>query len=273
MSRTGMMVGTMCLCVAAGGVLADAPDNTLTNPSFENADPFFPSEPEGWTGFNISSPGWNTDFARTGTRSLALGPASTGAFTGWSTNLFDPNGDLYDPPYEFRGGDLYVSGWYLIPDEDPLAPGGFGAPLDLVTIKLEFRRVPPNFSIYQSFELPAIDVSTTGGQWVFYEQVFADANISDEFPPFPGSVTILPFRFDTGAGQEGTIYWDDLCIYQLAVDCFCDQDGNDALNVDDIDVFVTAFLGGDLSADCDGNLALNVDDIDCFVTCFLAGCD
>ncbi|MEQ8770092.1 MAG: GC-type dockerin domain-anchored protein [Phycisphaerales bacterium] len=44
------------------------------------------------------------------------------------------------------------------------------------------------------------------------------------------------------------------------------------LNVDDIDVFVNAFLGADLAADCDGSGVLNVDDIDCFVASFLAGC-
>ncbi len=55
--------------------------------------------------------------------------------------------------------------------------------------------------------------------------------------------------------------------------CFADCDGNGNLNVDDIDCFVAAFLGGDLSgADCDGNGTLNVDDIDCFVSGFLAGC-
>ncbi|GJM19947.1 MAG: hypothetical protein DHS20C14_21600 [Phycisphaeraceae bacterium] len=54
---------------------------------------------------------------------------------------------------------------------------------------------------------------------------------------------------------------------------FADCDGNGMLNVDDIDCFVAAFLGGDLvGADCDGNLTLNVDDIDCFVASFLGGC-
>ncbi len=51
----------------------------------------------------------------------------------------------------------------------------------------------------------------------------------------------------------------------------CDMDGNDTLNVDDIDVFVAAFLASDLAADFDGNGSLNVDDIDAFVACFLAG--
>ncbi|MEQ8769235.1 MAG: hypothetical protein RIB60_01870 [Phycisphaerales bacterium] len=55
--------------------------------------------------------------------------------------------------------------------------------------------------------------------------------------------------------------------------CFADCDGNGATNIDDIDCFVAAFLGGDLAgADCDGNGTLNVDDIDCFVAQFLAGC-
>ncbi len=55
--------------------------------------------------------------------------------------------------------------------------------------------------------------------------------------------------------------------------CFADCDGNGTTNIDDIDCFVAAFLGGDLGgADCDGNGTLNVDDIDCFVAQFLAGC-
>ncbi|MEQ8771124.1 MAG: hypothetical protein RIB60_11520 [Phycisphaerales bacterium] len=274
MIRTALLAGVACLAASAGLAAADGVDNTVTNPSFENADPFFPSEPEGWIGIEVGSPGWNSNFARTGTMSLALGPAASGQFTGWTTNLpdpFDPDGDTYDPRYEFRGGDLFVSGWYLIPDEDPLAPGGVGAPTDLVGMKVEFRREHPNNSIYQAFDLAQIDVSTTGGEWVYYEQVFPDAMISGDFPPFPTRVSILPFRFDLGGGQQGTIYWDDLCVYQLSA-CFCDADGNGSLNIDDIDLFVANFLGSDLAADCDGNGTLNIDDIDCFVACFLAGC-
>jgi len=271
MNRTSTMVGALCLSVLAGGVLADAPNNTLTNPSFENADPFFPSDPEGWGTFNVGAPGWNTDYARTGVRSIALAPSTNGAFTGWTTNLFDENGDLYDPPYVYQGGDLLVSGWYLIPDEAPLAPGGEGGPLDLVTIKLEFRRVPPNFSVYQSFELPGIGVSTTGGQWVYYEQIFDDADLGD-FPDKPGSVTILPFRFDTGSGQQGVIYWDDLCVYQITNTCVCDLDASGTLNLDDINLFAQAFVAMDSAADVDNNGSYNLDDINIFAQCFVGGC-
>ncbi|GJM17912.1 MAG: hypothetical protein DHS20C14_01250 [Phycisphaeraceae bacterium] len=55
--------------------------------------------------------------------------------------------------------------------------------------------------------------------------------------------------------------------------CFADADGNGTLNVDDIDAYVAAFVGGNLAvADCDGSGGLNVDDIDCYVAAFVAGC-
>ncbi|MEQ8770107.1 MAG: GC-type dockerin domain-anchored protein [Phycisphaerales bacterium] len=54
--------------------------------------------------------------------------------------------------------------------------------------------------------------------------------------------------------------------------CPADLNGDGALNVDDIDAFVAAFLAGEALADlvCDG--VLNVDDIDAFIAAFLAGC-
>lgn len=244
MNRTSTMVGALCLSMLAGGALAQCPNNTVTNPSFENADPFFPSDPEGWGTYNVGSPGWNSDYAHSGVMSIAMGPSTVPPFTGWTTNIFDGNGDLYDPPFVYQGGDLHVSGYYLIPDGSELAPGGAGAPLDLVTIKLEFRRVPPNFSIYQAFELPAITVSTTNGQWMYYEVTFDDAMLGD-FDNKPESVTILPFRFDTGSGQQGVIYWDDLCVYQItAPACPCDIDGNTTLNLDDVNLFAQSFVAG-----------------------------
>ncbi|GJM19572.1 MAG: hypothetical protein DHS20C14_17850 [Phycisphaeraceae bacterium] len=51
-----------------------------------------------------------------------------------------------------------------------------------------------------------------------------------------------------------------------------DLDGNGVLNIDDIDLFVSYFIGGDLRANCDGGGGLNIDDIDCFVAAFLSGC-
>ncbi len=51
--------------------------------------------------------------------------------------------------------------------------------------------------------------------------------------------------------------------------CPADLNGDGAANVDDIDLFVSAFLAGDLLADFNGDGALNVDDIDGFVSAFL----
>ncbi len=51
-----------------------------------------------------------------------------------------------------------------------------------------------------------------------------------------------------------------------------DLDANGVLNLDDLDTFVAAFLGGDLLADLDSNGTLNLDDLDAFVAAFLAGC-
>ncbi len=78
-------------------------------------------------------------------------------------------------------------------------------------------------------------------------------------------VTVRDTDGNTGSDTSDTAF--------TIAGCFADCDGNDALNVDDVDCFVAGFLGSDLAAaDCDGNGALNVDDIDCFVASFLAGC-
>ncbi|GJM18203.1 MAG: hypothetical protein DHS20C14_04160 [Phycisphaeraceae bacterium] len=83
-----------------------------------------------------------------------------------------------------------------------------------------------------------------------------------------GSVT------DLGVVQ-GDMTWDAVCLAlnDGPAPCFADCDGNTVLNVDDVDCFVNAFVGGDLGlADCDGNGVLNIDDVDCFVASFVAGC-
>ncbi len=56
------------------------------------------------------------------------------------------------------------------------------------------------------------------------------------------------------------------------VRCLADITGDDVLDLDDIDGFVTLFLAGNLSANLDGNDKLNLDDIDLFVASFLVGC-
>lgn len=54
--------------------------------------------------------------------------------------------------------------------------------------------------------------------------------------------------------------------------CAADLDVNGQLNVDDIDVFVDAFLNAQPLADLDHSGVFNVDDIDLYVASFIAGC-
>ncbi|MEZ6317434.1 MAG: hypothetical protein R3B49_01580 [Phycisphaerales bacterium] len=57
-----------------------------------------------------------------------------------------------------------------------------------------------------------------------------------------------------------------------AVPCTCDIDGSGNLNLDDVNLFATGFIGGDLSVDQDGNGVLNLDDVNLFAACFIGGC-
>jgi hypothetical protein len=219
------LFGTVAVVAGLAFAGTAVAQNSLTNPGFEDPDPVFSSDPEGWNpitggGFalewtDIGDPGAQV---RTGNKSIKLGAPdfSSGAFIGWSTNIFDQGGMLYDPPYVYQGGDLYVSGYYNIPTGSELGPIG-GSPNDLVGIKLELRRVPPNFSIYEAFEFPFSDVATDGS-WVRFDIVLTEAMVGD-FPEKPGSVTILPFRFDGEGDAIGTIYLDDLCVNQGSPAC------------------------------------------------------
>jgi len=261
-----------CLAMLSGAATADEPNNILTNGSFETPDTLFPFVPLGWTDIPLDAAIWADGIARTGTRSIGLDVPVVGSFLGWTTNIADPNtGDLYDPAYEYGGGDLHVSGYYMTPIGEGLGPVGQPAD-DIVGIKLEFRRVPPNFSIYQAFEFLIPD-GNTQGEWVRFDIVVPPEMISPEFPPYPGSVSILPFRFiPFEVIGQGTIYWDDLCVWQDSNACPPDLNGDGIVDNGDIGAFVAAFLGGDLAADFNGDGILDNGDIGAFVAAFLAGC-
>ncbi len=61
-------------------------------------------------------------------------------------------------------------------------------------------------------------------------------------------------------------------ITSAPVACAADVDANGVLNIDDVDAFVDAFVGGVLLVDFDANGVLNIDDVDAFVESFLSGC-
>ncbi len=110
---------------------------------------------------------------------------------------------------------------------------------------------------------PAGTIDALGGAGA----VFASSGVLVETHG-PGVFALRCYSFSTSADAPAMAR----ITLPSAPGCPCDLDGNAALNVDDVDAFVTAFLGGDLAADFDGNGSLNVDDVDAFVACFLAGC-
>jgi len=107
------------------------------------------------------------------------------------------------------------------------------------------------------------------GGWVFKEFRV------DDFVT-PNSVNrVRFFAQDTVGGTieaavDGFAIGTDNCVNPPS--CACDLDVNSTLNIDDINLFAAAFVGGDLAADLDGNGTLNLDDINAFAQCFVGGC-
>ncbi len=272
---TGAVLGAL-----AGQCLANDDTNLITNPGFEEAG--LSGLPLGWQGVNVDSGDWvdSSDpdgFVRTGSKSIKIGPASGAgeAFQGLTTNFFLPDGsDLYDPDYEYLGGDVHIIGYYLVPEGEALANDA------IVGIKLEFRREPPNFSIYTSVEF-AVPQSATAGEWVRFEETFTDEQMLavGDFPPYATSVSILPFRFwdpASGMDAEGTIYWDDLCLIQGELGGCNEADLAEPFNVldfSDVLAFLTAFGGEDASADLAAPFGVwDFSDVLSFLSAFGAGC-
>ncbi len=269
--------------VVSSNAVANDETDLLTNPGFETSNPAFPSLPLGWTGFNVESddyvdindPG---AFVRTGNKSIRLEPSSgtSDRFKGWSTNLFRPDGsDLYDPDYVYLGGDVTVSGYYLVPSGEVIQD-------TIVGVKLEFRREPPNFSIWSAFEF-AFPENSTGGEWMPFSFTVTDEQILavGDFPPEPTSVTVLPFRFfggDFGPGTDptGTVFVDDLCIVQdMGGDGCSDADLAEpfgALNFLDVSEFLNAFSMQSPEADLTDDGSWNFLDVSEFLSIYSDGC-
>lgn len=234
--KLAMIWGAVCAAGVAASAAAQL--NTLHNGSFEVIDPGNPGLPEGWGKFNTAryrrvGDGLGPLLVRTGDASIEL-PGGVD-FAGFTTNVFDPNTfELYDPPYVFGGGKVTVRGWYAIPADQPIAGGNAG-------LKIEFRRVPPNFSVYWSKESLTIS-GHTNGQW--REMVVTvDCAEIPVFPELPGSASVLPIRFGQ-PNQTGTIFWDDLEFIQCIADFECDG----SLDVFDFLGFQNAYAQNDRRA-------------------------
>ncbi len=266
------MLATFGLGLASTAV-AQPCDPPLTNGSFEDADPLFPGFPEGWADIPLFGPRWreegdgfpNSPLIRTGTHSIELPTVANNRFVGYTTNLFDEFGELYDPAYEYGGGPVLVSGWYAIPAEDPLVNVKAG-------LKLEFRR--ENWSIYLSFEQLEIQ-GHTDGDWVYIEMTITQEDFDfyhdlwgGPWPPFPVGVSVLPIRFLSDefdvSDQSGTIFWDDLRVVQIPL-CAADLTGDSnpgspsygvpdgVVDADDFFFYIDLFQNRDPRADLTGS--------------------
>lgn len=279
----GSLAATLGLLVSSNSVaLANDDANLLFNPGFEDANPVFPI-PLGWNGINLDSDDYVDigdvgGFVRTGNRSIRLTPATGEGdrFKGLTTNVFQPDGsDLFDPDYVYLGGDVTVSGYYLVPDGEVIQD-------TVVGVKLEFRREPPNFSIWAAFEF-GFPENTTGGDWIPFSFEVTDDMITavGDFPPEPTSVSVLPFRFfggEFGAGTSptGTVFIDDLCIAQDMGGGCSDADVAEpfgVLNFFDVAAFISAFNAQDPSADIAAPFgAWNFFDVSTYITLYNQGC-
>jgi hypothetical protein len=274
----GLLLGVQATAMAGGG------SNLITNPGFEEPNPGMPTLPLGWNGINVDSsdyvdlndPG---AFVRTGEKSIRLRPAAGDGdrFKGWTTNLFRPDGsDLFDPDYVYLGGDVTVSGYYLVPEGEVLQD-------TIVGVKLEFRREPPNFSIWAAFEF-AFPANTTAGEWVPFSFVVTDDMITavGDFPPDPTSVSILPFRFfggqfGAGTSPTGTVYIDDLNMVQGDIPGGCNAadvaEPFGTLNFFDVSTFIGLFNANDPAADLAAPFGtFNFFDVSTFIGLYNAGC-
>ncbi|MEM9374352.1 MAG: GC-type dockerin domain-anchored protein, partial [Planctomycetota bacterium] len=153
----------------------------------------------------------------------------------------------------------------------------------IVGVKLEFRREPPNFSIWGEFEF-AFPESTTGGDWLPFSFTVTDDDILavGDFPPDPTSVTVLPFRFfgdafSPGTSPTGTVFIDDLCIVQGAGSPGCSPadlaEPFGVLNFFDISTFIAAFNAQDPAADLAAPFgSFNFFDVSTYITLYNQGC-
>ncbi len=280
--KVSSVVAALGLAAVVG--LAQAGDNRIYNPSFEEESLGFPGTPQGWNAISSPAPQWVDandvgSFARTGDKAIMLPPSTNpgNRFMGWSTNTFLPDGsDLYDPDYTYLGGTVTVSGYYLVPAGQTLAN-------DTVGIKLEFRREPPNFSIYTSFEF-AVSIPATNGEWQYFECEVTDAMMQavGDFPPYATSVSILPFRFfpgDYGTGPlaTGQIFWDDLSMTQGDEPGPCNPadlaEPYGVLNFFDVQQFLAAFASESPEADLTTPFGtFDFFDVSTYLNYFSAGC-
>ncbi|HEX2838121.1 MAG TPA: hypothetical protein VHN77_08350 [Phycisphaerales bacterium] len=240
---------------------------------------------------------------RTGTSLQEVGTHGTGGFEGVTTDTINychcdqtcqtfcsAPFPYFDPIFDYNGGDIIASGYYMIPASDPLVG-------DLAGMSLSVRVLNQNVASVESLSISG----HTDGQWVQFSLAFSRADIQQQYEcnlgvqpdcgcncvpasPLPDRVKIVLVRFAAdGTPTSGTIYWDDISFTQLPGGPTCDSiDFNgDGLFPDtlDIDDFLSVFSGGPCSNDPNcGDIDYNNDglfpdtlDIDALLSVFSGG--
>lgn len=186
----------------------------------------------------------------------------------------DPEGDGFD--------DIATAGF-------DLTPGGFNDHAGLGIAQFRFTLGDLNFDGVVTNADASLMAMLVGADFDATEDfIDPDSGLPIADPANPGSnfqsyiyqgrlanAFLAARELDTNDGAGGSNApspTEDDAAALGALFCPADIDGNGTLNLDDIDAFVAAFLGGGLGGDCDANGTLNVDDIDCFVSSFLGGC-
>jgi hypothetical protein len=294
----------------------------LMNTGFESVSIFGATYFVGWDTFNGARRRTVGDgltpalaSAHCGTAVAELGPAAPPIpdtatnFIGVSSNLrIDPLdgsspknnfGYTFDPqlgPTDLEyGPDLTLSGWFMIPADDPLVGQRAG-------LKLEFRRTV-NDSAYEAFDYFFVDpadpttmpglvgVTTptgagvhTNGQWLYWQGVFHQNQfcwdtmlnmLCWEFPPQnpDAKVSLMCIRFGVrySEGSRGTVYFDDVDLFQGAP-CAADFNRSGMVSVQDIFDFLAAYFTSDSRADVNDSCTVTVQDIFDYLALYFTGC-
>jgi len=112
-----------------------------------------------------------------------------------------------------------------------------------------------------------------GDVWIEVDGQFGAGVVAHSGFPFAG--VIDPDGFTSvriyDPDQEHVLGADDFTI-AIAPACPADLNNDGVLNLDDVNLFASAFVAGGLLADVDGNGLLNLDDVNLFASSFVSGC-
>ncbi|MEQ8770383.1 MAG: glycoside hydrolase family 16 protein [Phycisphaerales bacterium] len=231
----------------------EPPSSLVADPGFEDDDGTMTA----WTRFgntidNVISD-WGTP--RDGARSLKMFGQFDGQanYSGAQQNVPTSAGEI-----------LTATAHALVRSEDSLAGTSNRA-----VLKLEFYS-QAGAAYGSGFMLGESEVVlANGGSPV---DTWVPAELTAVAPEDAVEVRVVLLFAQPAPNNGGAVFVDSVTLDTTPAPCLADIDGNGALNVDDIDLFIVAFVNGLLDADFDANGTLNIDDIDAFVAAFLAGC-